>query len=84
MFKELSARGFLFKGVQVECKAALKYALLRQWHTMNTVFSFNSSCLVKKDVLLPDFPILYALFLEISFLCKVLGRKVYSFPFLSS
>lgn len=52
--------------------------------TLCTVFSFNSSCLGKKEVLLPDFLILYALFWEISFLCKALGNKVNSVPFLSA
>lgn len=52
--------------------------------TLCTVFSFNSSCLGNKKVLLPDFLILPALFLEVSFLCKALGKKVNSFPFLSA
>lgn len=51
---------------------------------MHRIFSFNSSCLGKKEVLLPDFLILSALSLETSFLCKALGKKVNSFPFLSA
>lgn len=57
----------------------------QQWHYRHTVhpaLGVNSSCLGKKKILLPDFPTLYTVFLEIPCWCKALGKKVHRSPLL--